>query len=97
MDRPEWIAMHPKTGEVYCTLTNNSLRGGNGRPAVDAANPRGNNVYGHIMRWREQGGDAAALRLAWDIFLLCGDPPMPRGKRGTIQGDAFGTPTGCVR
>src|SRR6185503_2204687 len=23
MDRPEWIAVHPRTKEVYCTLTNN--------------------------------------------------------------------------
>src|SRR5262245_16024394 len=64
MDRPEWIAVHPKTGEVYCTLTNNSQRGGEGRPAVDDANPRANNVYGHIVRWREQGADAAAARFA---------------------------------
>ncbi|HEY7649554.1 MAG TPA: PhoX family phosphatase [Methylomirabilota bacterium] len=95
MDRPEWIAIHPKTGEVYCTLTNNSQRGGDGRPAVDAANPRAKNVYGHIVRWREQGGDAAATRFAWDVFVLCGDPAMAdEAKRGNIKGDAFGSPDG---
>jgi len=37
MDRPEWITIHPQTGEVYATLTNNSRR----RPKqIDAANPR---------------------------------------------------------
>lgn len=37
MDRPEWTAVNPVTGEMYCTLTNNSSR----RPAnVNAANPR---------------------------------------------------------
>jgi secreted PhoX family phosphatase len=37
MDRPEWTAVNPATGEMYCTLTNNSSR----TPATtDAANPR---------------------------------------------------------
>jgi uncharacterized protein len=37
MDRPEWTAVNPVTGEMYCTLTNNSSR----TPAnTDAANPR---------------------------------------------------------
>ena len=66
MDRPEWIAVHPHTGEVYCSLTNNSRRGGttvnaadgttpagSANPPVDAANPRADNVFGHIIRWRE--------------------------------------------
>jgi secreted PhoX family phosphatase len=26
MDRPEWCAVHPSTGEIYYTLTNNSNR-----------------------------------------------------------------------
>jgi len=37
MDRPEWTAVNPATGEMYCTLTNNSSR----TPAnTDAPNPR---------------------------------------------------------
>ena len=37
MDRPEWTAVNPVTGEMYATLTNNSSR----TPAnVDAPNPR---------------------------------------------------------
>ncbi|MFN6994197.1 MAG: PhoX family protein [Aquincola tertiaricarbonis] len=44
MDRPEWCATHPTTGEVYFTLTNNSNRkveaSGSSQAAVDAANPR---------------------------------------------------------
>ena len=37
MDRPEWTAVNPANGEMYCTLTNNSSR----TPAnVNAANPR---------------------------------------------------------
>lgn len=39
MDRPEWGAVNPRTGEVYFTLTNNNA---STRPiaATDAANPR---------------------------------------------------------
>ena len=37
MDRPEWTAVNPANGEMYCTLTNNSSR----TPATtDAPNPR---------------------------------------------------------
>jgi hypothetical protein len=95
MDRPEWIAVHPRTGEAYCTLTNNNTRGGDKGPATDPMNPRANNVFGHIIRWKEDGGDAAGTRFAWDVFLLCGDPASPdEAKRGTIKGDVFGSPDG---
>jgi uncharacterized protein len=95
MDRPEWIAVHPTTREVYCTLTNNTTRGTDKGPPVDAANPRANNIYGHILRWREQGGDPCATRFAWNVFVLCGDPAMPEpAKHGAIKGDIFGSPDG---
>ncbi|MEI6321407.1 MAG: PhoX family phosphatase, partial [Pseudomonadota bacterium] len=88
MDRPEWIAVHPTTREVYCTLTNNvrrgalpasvnnpdgSTAGAGANPPVDAANPRADNRYGHIIRWRETGNDVAATTFEWDIFVLAGD------------------------
>ena len=44
MDRPEWAAVHPTTGDIYYTLTNNSNRkvepSGSGQQALDGANPR---------------------------------------------------------
>jgi hypothetical protein len=96
MDRPEWIAVSPQNGDVFCTLTNNNQRGASGRPAIDAANPRGDNIYGHIVRWREAGGDAgstAAFR--WDIFATCGDPKATDpNKRGNVKGDPYGSPDG---
>ncbi|TCO80367.1 hypothetical protein EV699_11411 [Plasticicumulans lactativorans] len=70
MDRPEWIACHPQSGEVYCSLTNNTGRA-DARP--NDPNPRDKNVHGHIIRWRERG-DAAAEAFAWDVFVLAGDP-----------------------
>ncbi len=95
MDRPEWIAVHPGTHEVYCTLTNNSQRGAKDRPGVDQANPRANNAFGQIIRWREMGGDPAALDFQWDLFAIAGDPQHPDvARRGNIKGDAYGSPDG---
>jgi len=79
MDRPEWVAVHPDTGEVYCTMTNNAQR-----TTSNDANPREKNVYGQIVRWREAGGDAAATRFQWDLFVLAGNPTVP-GHPGTPQ------------
>jgi hypothetical protein len=95
MDRPEWIAVHPATREVYCTLTNNVRRGAAKLPGTNASNPRANNTFGHIIRWREEGGNPAALKLKWDIFVLAGDPRnADAAKHGNIRGDAFGCPDG---
>jgi hypothetical protein len=87
MDRPEWIAVHPRTGEAYCALTNNTNRGREGLPGPDTANPRSQNAFGHIIRWRERGGDASETAFAWDVFVLAGDPQHAEpAKRGTVQG-----------
>jgi secreted PhoX family phosphatase len=90
MDRPEWVAVHPTTREVYFTLTNNS-----GRTVTDAANPRANNVHGHIIRFNENGGDVAATGFQWDIFVECGDKLSSTPTRqGNIIGDDLGSPDG---
>ena len=96
MDRPEWVAIHPRTAEVFVSLTNNSQRGAPGRPAVDAANPRANNLGGHIMRWTEAGADAAATTFTWSHFVLAGDPAVPGTdtRYPSPQADAFGAPDG---
>ncbi|HAV1630370.1 TPA: PhoX family phosphatase [Enterobacter hormaechei subsp. steigerwaltii] len=96
MDRPEWIAVdtHAK-GSVYCTLTNNSDRGKEGKAPVDAANPRANNQFGHIMHWREESADPASAKFTWDILVLAGrtDSDDPKAK-GSMQGAEFGSPDG---
>lgn len=96
MDRPEWIAVdtHAK-GSVYCTLTNNSDRGKEGKATVDAANPRANNQFGHIMHWREESADPASAKFTWDILVLAGrtDSDDPKAK-GSMQGAEFGSPDG---
>ena len=76
MDRPEWTAVNPATGEMYCTLTNNSSRT---VATVDAANPRAyvdapstsvGNRNGHIIRIREKDDTSEALTFAWDIYAF---------------------------
>ena len=79
MDRPEWTAVNPATGEMYCTLTNNSSRT---VATTDAANPRAyvdpkttggqttGNANGHIIRLRETGDTSEATTFAWDIYAF---------------------------
>jgi secreted PhoX family phosphatase len=96
MDRPEWLAIDPRSGTVYCTLTNNSGRGAPGSPGVDAANPRERNTMGHIIRWQEDG-DFHATTFAWNHLVLAGDPANERPEaRGNVKGDFFGSPDGLV-
>lgn len=99
MDRPEWIAVHPHTGEVFVTLTNNKQRGQPGRD-IDEVNPPGDNIMGHIIRWREGHGesnDAAAQDFRWMHFPLAGDPGADKPPyRGDIQGDMYGSPDGLA-
>jgi len=104
MDRPEWLAIDPKTREVFCTLTNNSSRGQPGHPAVDAANPRADNVMGQIIRWVDGGGqggdgdgDFDSPTMVWNHLLLAGDPANARPEaQGNVKGDAFGCPDGLA-
>jgi secreted PhoX family phosphatase len=107
MDRPEWIDTFPESLTVIGTLTNNNRRGttpmsvnnpdgstvaGSARPPVDAANPRVNNVYGHIIRWTYEH-DFSEPYFAWDIFAAAGDPTVP-AHGSTIVGDKYGSPDG---
>ncbi len=92
MDRPEWGAVDPATGQVYFTLTNNTRRS---EEQVDAANPRAENHFGHIVRWQEEGTHAAE-RFTWDIFVLAGDQESGRDLAGEPLGQEaiFASPDG---
>ena len=96
MDRPEWLAIDPLNGWVYCTLTNNSSRGQPNFPGVDAANPRANNVFGQIIRWQEDR-DFDAQTFKWNHLVLAGDPANERAEaKGNIKGDLYACPDGIA-
>jgi hypothetical protein len=76
MDRPEWNGVHPRTGEVYFTLTNNSNRTA---ASADAVNPRvytdmkgskeqKGNVNGHIVRLADASPAGSSFK--WDIYVF---------------------------
>jgi len=71
-------------------------------PPVDAANPRANNVYGHIIRWRETGKSVTATTFAWELFAQAGDTATTKVQPGTytgpanFQGNIVDTPNGSA-
>lgn len=71
MDRPEDIEVNPVTGTVFLLLTNNARRG---PEAVDKANPRHSNLFGHIIEFMPPGGDHTAAEFGWDFFIFAGNP-----------------------
>lgn len=71
MDRPEGIAVHESTGRVFLSLTNNSKR-----TEGNAANPRINNIHGHIIELLAPSLDHAATKFTWKIFLRAGNPAV---------------------
>ena len=100
--------------EVYCTLTNNNRRGssttpssnkadgstaaGSARPNMDAANPFQDNIYGHIIRWREAGKSVLATTFAWSIFVQAGDTLTSKVAKSTndYRGNIVDTPNGSA-
>ena len=97
MDRPEDIEVNPANQSVYVMLTNNSRRKAD---QVDAANPRAENLFGHIVEMTPPDGDHAAAKFAWDILVRCGDPSIAEVGAtfgaGTSKDGWFGMPDNCA-
>ncbi|MCJ2033354.1 PhoX family protein [Methylobacterium sp. J-068] len=97
MDRPEDVEANPKTGKVYVMLTNNGKRTGD---KVDAANPRADNRFGHIVELTPDEGDHAATGFTWEILVRCGDPGIAAVgatfSSATTKDGWFGMPDNCA-
>ncbi len=97
MDRPEDIEANRRTGKVYVMLTNNSRRKAE---QVDAANPRPENLFGHVVEMTPPDGDHAADRFTWDILVRCGDPSVAAVgatfSGATSKDGWFGMPDNCA-
>ncbi|WP_136620768.1 MULTISPECIES: PhoX family protein [Mesorhizobium] len=97
MDRPEDIQPNAVNGKVYVMLTNNSKRKAD---QVDAANPRAENAFGHIIEISEDGGDFSAAKGKWEVLLKCGDPSVAdvgaTFSTATTANGWFGMPDNCA-
>ncbi|NEQ46786.1 MAG: PhoX family phosphatase [Leptolyngbya sp. SIOISBB] len=83
MDRPEWTTYAPKTGEIFCTLTNNSRR-----EVADAANPVAPNANGHIMKIIDDD-QLVGTTFKWEIFVNANDASVQEN-----PDIGFGSPDG---
>ena len=93
--RGSWNASRPAT-EPVAIAADGSTGAALARPAVDAANPRANNLYGHIIRWRETGKSVLAATFGWDIFAQAGDSITAKLPAAQYQGNIVDDPAGSA-
>jgi hypothetical protein len=112
MDRPEWVDVHPTTGELYITMTNNSSRRTvptGTQTLVDAANPRAyvdvrggtttqnGNVNGHIVRFKDANPESTSF--TWDVYLFGAEAaadPTYINLSGLTNDNDFSSPDGLA-
>ena len=96
MDRPEDAQPGPN-GTAYLMLTNNTRRKAD---QVNAANPRPESAFGHIIEIKEANEDHAATTGTWSILVKCGDPNVAEvgaeWNPETSQNGWFGSPDNCA-
>ncbi len=97
MDRPEDIEVNPAANAIFVMLTNNSKRND---AQADAANPRADNQFGHIIEITPAGGDHASTAFTWNILVKCGDPRIAAVGATfnplTSENGWFGMPDNCA-
>jgi len=103
MDRPEWVTSNPNSPEVYCALTNNKNRGikpnaGGDETPAGGPNPRNENLYGQVVRWRPKDGDHTNNEFSWDLYVMAGNPKLHSdaygGSDNISEANMFNSPDG---
>src|SRR3546814_4802212 len=93
----DWSSDVCSSDLVYVMLTNNAKRKAE---AVDAANPRAGNAFGHIIELTPPNGDHGQPTYRWDLLVVAGDPARPEvGARyhpATSANGWFGSPDNCT-
>jgi len=94
MDRPEDVEVDHASGHVYVMLTSNERR-----EEADPANPRTENVYGHIVDIATEK-NYASLQDDWTILVQCGNPKNPEDQAvwgpATTESGWFVNPDNCA-
>jgi len=105
MDRPEWVAVNPYKAEAFVALTNNKNRGkkpnaGGDETPVGGPNPRAENPYGQILRWRPTNADHTSEAFEWDLFVIAGNPTVHSdsyaGSKNITAENMFNSPDGLA-
>jgi uncharacterized protein len=87
MDRPERVAVHPKSGRVAVMLTKNKKR-----TVPGPGNPRAGNLWGQILEIDPGAGGHTSERMTWTIMLEAG----PREKAQVAPAPASTTKDGMM-
>ena len=82
---PHLHRLHQVRGPRHHRGTSTSGAGASVDVGVNAANPRPNNLSGHIIEIPEAGDDATATRFEWNVFLLAGNPDSRSFHRGCAR------------
>lgn len=76
MDRVEDVEPNPLTDKIYINCTKNGRRGIAEYEGTNPANPRNENMAGHIIELLPPDGDHSSMTMTWDFLLLAGAESM---------------------
>jgi len=94
MDRPERIAVHPQSGDVYVMLTKNP-----GREQAMAANSRTHNLWGQVLVLHPGADGHVSDQMKWSILLEGGPESVANvapAPKSTTEDGRLSCPDNCA-